>query len=193
MLSETLSKDAQEKGDKHQPLCEVSSLQPVRGIRSCSPLLSPVFCLSLRHLHDRHILRACSGAAFLIKADSIYSSIYHAYPTHSALSLLFDGLLDLSLDLLDLVLYFALDLIGLLEGDAAAVGGVPVLGAAPHEDAGALGDADDAQEEVDGGEEVVLRGDDEAPPGPDDARGGQGAILRQRELLGRAGKVGHAG
>jgi len=149
-------------------------------------LPSPCLVLITRHLHDRHMLRACSRTASRSRPVLyIYVPIYHVCDP-SVLSLLVDGLLDLVLDL-------ALELFGILEGDPAAVGGVLVLGAAPHEDAGALGDADDAEEEVHGGEEVVLRGDDEAPPGPDEAGGGQSAVLSERELLGRAGKVGHAG
>ena len=38
----------------------------------------------------------------------------------------------------------------------------------------------------------VLGLDDQSPPGPDRARGRQGGILRQGELLGRARKVGDA-
>ena len=88
-------------------------------------------------------------------------------------------------------------------------------------DAGALDDADDAEEEVDGREaghctwlawlttkthkglrrragqgkdaQIVLGLDNQAPPGPDDAGSGQGGVLGQRELLGGAAKVGDAG
>ena len=70
---------------------------------------------------------------------------------------------------------------------------VLLLAVAPHHDAGDLDDADDAEEEVDGCEQVVLGLDDEAPAGPDEARGRQGAVLLQRELLGRAGEVGDTG
>lgn len=85
-----------------------------------------------------------------------------------------DGLLGLVLDLLDLV-------------------GEALLAGAPGQDAGDLDDADDAEEEVDGGEQVVLGLDDEAPARPDEAGGGQGSVLLQRELLGRAAEVGYAG
>jgi len=68
-----------------------------------------------------------------------------------------------------------------------------LLAVAPRQDAGDLDDADDAEEEVDGGEQVVLGLDDEAPARPDEAGGSQGAVLLQRELLGRAGEVGDAG
>lgn len=68
-----------------------------------------------------------------------------------------------------------------------------LLAAAPHHDAGDLDDSDDAEEEVDGGEQVVLGLDDEAPARPDEARSRQGAVLLQRELLGRATEVRDAG
>lgn len=68
-----------------------------------------------------------------------------------------------------------------------------LLAVAPHQDTGDLDDADDAEEEVDGGEQVVLGLDDEAPAGPDDTRGRQGAVLLQGELLGRASEVGDTG
>lgn len=90
----------------------------------------------------------------------------------------------------------ALDgLLGLVLGLADGVGdGLDVfLAAAPGQDAGDLDDADDAEEEVDGGEQVVLGLDDEAPARPDEAGGRQGAVLLQRELLGRAAEVGDAG
>ena len=88
-----------------------------------------------------------------------------------------------------------------------------------HEDTGDLDDADHAEEEVDSSEamlggavvskvlqdtarardnanchflQVVLGLDDQAPPRPDDARRRQGPVLRKRQLLGRAGKVGDA-
>lgn len=95
--------------------------------------------------------------------------------TTTSLSAL-DGLLGLVLDLADLV------------GE-----GLVLLALAPQQDAGDLDDADDAEEEVDGGEQVVLGLDDEAPARPDDAGSGQGAVLLQRELLGRAAEVGYAG
>lgn len=81
-----------------------------------------------------------------------------------------------------------------------------------HADAGELDDADDAEEEVDGGEagrerqsgsrvreercrhvQVVLGLDDEAPARPDEAGAGEGKVLRDRQLLGGTGKVGDAG
>lgn len=61
------------------------------------------------------------------------------------------------------------------------------------QDARDLDDADDAEEEVDCSQEVVLGLDDEAPAGPDEAGGGQGAVLGEGELLGGAAKVGDAG
>lgn len=61
------------------------------------------------------------------------------------------------------------------------------------QDARDLDDADDTEEEVDCGQKVVLGLDDEAPAGPDEAGGGQGAVLGEGELLGGAGKVGDAG
>lgn len=87
--------------------------------------------------------------------------------------------LDLLLDLLHLVL----NLLGsrLLHGRVV------------EEDARALRHADETEEEVDGGQEVVLGLDDEAPAGPDDAGGRQGGVLREGELLGGAGKVGDTG
>lgn len=90
----------------------------------------------------------------------------------------------------------ALDsLLGLVLGldDSVSDSLVVLLAAAPHHDAGNLDDADDAEEEVDGGEQVVLGLDDKTPAGPDEAGGGQGAVLLQGELLGRAGEVGDAG
>lgn len=60
-------------------------------------------------------------------------------------------------------------------------------------DAGELGDADAAEEEVDGGEEVVLRGDDEAPARPDGAGGGEGGVLGHGELVGGAREVADSG
>ena len=41
--------------------------------------------------------------------------------------------------------------------------------------------------------QVVLRGDDHAPPRPDEAGGGQGQVLGDGELLDGAGEVGDAG
>lgn len=61
------------------------------------------------------------------------------------------------------------------------------------ENARALGDAHETQEEVDGGQEVVLGLDDEAPAGPDEAGGGQGGVLGEGEFLGGTGKVGDTG
>lgn len=89
--------------------------------------------------------------------------------------------LDLLLNLLDLVLNLVHD------------GRLVVLGRVVEEDARALRDADEAEEEVDGGQEVVLGLDDEAPAGPDEARGRQGAVLGEGEFLGGAGKVGDSG
>lgn len=82
-------------------------------------------------------------------------------------------------------------LLGLNSGVSDSL--VIVLAVAPHQDAGDLDDSDDAEEEVDGGEQVVLGLDDEAPAGPDETRGGQGAVLLQGELLGGAGEVGDTG
>lgn len=90
----------------------------------------------------------------------------------------------------------ALDsLLNLLLGlaDGLADGLDVLLAAAPEHDAGDLDDADDAEEEVDGSEQVVLGLDDEAPARPDEAGSRQGAVLLQRELLGRATEVGDAG
>lgn len=56
-----------------------------------------------------------------------------------------------------------------------------------------LDDTHDTEEEVDGGEQHVLGLDNEAPTGPDEAGGGQGAVLGEREFLGGAGKVGDTG
>lgn len=64
----------------------------------------------------------------------------------------------------------ALDsLLGLVLGldDGVSDGLVVLLAVAPHHDAGDLDDSDDAEEEVDGGQQVVLGLDDEAPAGPD--------------------------
>ncbi len=41
--------------------------------------------------------------------------------------------------------------------------------------------------------QIVLRLDNQAPPGPDETSAGQGDVLREREVLGRAGKVSNAG
>ena len=41
--------------------------------------------------------------------------------------------------------------------------------------------------------QVVLGLDDHAPARPDQTRAGQGKVLRERQLLGRARKVGDAG
>lgn len=62
-----------------------------------------------------------------------------------------------------------------------------------HGNAGQLCDADATKEKVDGGKEVVLRGDDEAPARPDGAGGGEGGVLGQGELVGRAGEVTDSG
>lgn len=48
-----------------------------------------------------------------------------------------------------------------------------------EEDTSTLGDADNAKEEVDGGEKIVLGGDDEAPASPDETGGRQRAVLGQ--------------
>lgn len=85
-------------------------------------------------------------------------------------------------------LHGVLDLVLDLFGD-----GLVVLARLPEEDAGDLDDADDAEEEVDGGQQVVLGLDDEAPAGPDEAGGGQGTVLGEGEFLGGAGEVGDAG
>jgi hypothetical protein len=81
-----------------------------------------------------------------------------------------------------------------------------------QEDTGALDDTDDTEEEVDSGEpislwlaipspilpppnlsggnsQIILRLDDQAPPRPDQSGSSQGTVLRERQLLGRAGKV----
>lgn len=68
-----------------------------------------------------------------------------------------------------------------------------LLGRVVNGDARALGDADKTEEEVDGGQEVVLGLDNQTPAGPDEARGRQGGVLRQGELFGGTGKVGDAG
>lgn len=93
-----------------------------------------------------------------------------------------DVLLDLGLDLAGLLL-------DVLDDGLDALGGGGVVGC----DSGDLDEADDAEEEVDGGEEVVLGLDDQAPSGPDEAGAGQGKVLSERELLDGARKVGDAG
>lgn len=92
------------------------------------------------------------------------------------------------LSALDSLLGLLLDLT-----DSLGDGLVLLLAAAPEHDAGDLDDADYAEEEVDGGKQVVLGLDNEAPARPDEAGGRQGAVLLQRELLGRATEVGDAG
>lgn len=56
-----------------------------------------------------------------------------------------------------------------------------------------LDDTHDTEEEVDGGEQHVLGLDNQAPTSPDEARGGQGAVLGEGELLGGAGEIGDTG
>lgn len=89
--------------------------------------------------------------------------------------------LDSLLGLLHLLLGLSHDALG------------PLVRGVVNDNARDLDDADDTKEEVDGGEQVVLGLDDEAPAGPNEARGRQRGVLRQRELLGRAGKVGDTG
>lgn len=120
-----------------------------------------------RYVEQRSIMR-------IITTASSFSSTNTAgfAPLLSAL----DSLLDLLLGL-----------------DSGVCDSLVLLAVAPHQDAGDLDDSDDAEEEVDGGEQVVLGLDDEAPAGPDETGGGQGAVLLQGELLGRAGEVGDTG
>lgn len=60
----------------------------------------------------------------------------------------------------------------------------------PVQDTRDLHHTDAAEEEVDGGEQVVLWLDDETPAGPDGTGGGQGGILCEGELLRWAVEVG---
>lgn len=62
-----------------------------------------------------------------------------------------------------------------------------------NQDPADLDDTHDTEEEVDGGQQHVLGLDDQAPTGPDEARGGQGAVLGEGELLGGTGKVRDTG
>lgn len=93
---------------------------------------------------------------------------------------------SLTLDLLDGLLGIGLDVLnGALK--ASLFIGLVLC------DSGDLDEADHSEEEVDGGEEVVLGLDDEAPASPDDAGAGQGKVLGEGELLGGTSKVGDAG
>lgn len=77
---------------------------------------------------------------------------------------------NLSLDLLDLFPDIILDL---LCNNSNSL----LIGRITHEDSRDLDDADEAEEEVDGGEKVILGLDDQAPSGPDQARAGEGQVL----------------
>ena len=69
----------------------------------------------------------------------------------------------------------------------------PLLATLPHQNPRDLRAADAEEQEVDRGEEEVLGPDDEAPAGPDQAGGDEGAVLGEGEGGGRAGEVGGAG
>jgi hypothetical protein len=138
----------------------------LRVLRS-PPVTSPAQPLRAScYVEQRTVLR------ILDNTHSPFAITVATAPLLSALDSLLDAVLDL---------------------DDGVSDGLVLLAAAPHHDAGDLDDADDTEEEVDGGEEVVLGLDDEAPAGPDEAGGRQGAVLLQGELLGGAGEVGDAG
>lgn len=137
---------------------------PVGEILRSPPVTSPAHPpRAAGHIEGRAVLRTII----------IFPTTIDMAPLLSAL----DSLLDLFLGL----------------PDSLSDGSLVLLAVAPEHDAGDLDDADDAEEEVDGGEQVVLGLDDEAPARPDEAGGGQGAVLLQRELLGGATEVGDAG
>jgi len=56
-----------------------------------------------------------------------------------------------------------------------------------------LGQTSGSDKQVDGEERVVLGDDDERVSGPDQAGGGQGDVLRQGQVLGRAGQITDTG
>lgn len=116
------------------------------------------------------------------------------------------GVSSLGLDLLDGLLDILLD----IRDNTGS--GLLLLGLV-GEDSGDLDQADDSEEEVDGGEantralvdaqrdnkrghgdvQDVLGLDDETPAGPDKAGAGQGEVLGEGEVLGGAREVGDAG
>lgn len=148
----------------------------VRKVLRSPPVMSPAYPPRAAGYVERQAV-FCTTVVIIItgvSSCSLSTATTDLAPLLSAL----DGLLDLVLGLADSL------------GDSLVV---VLLAAAPHHDAGDLDDADDAEEEVDGGEQVVLGLDDEAPARPDEARGRQGAVLLQGELLGRATEVGDAG
>ena len=96
-------------------------------------------------------------------------------------SLGFHGALDLLSHLSEILLHLLAFSLGL----ALGIGQTATV----HQHPRGLGGARQEQEEVDGGEEDVLRTDDEAPAGPDEAGGHEGGVCVERKLGGGACEV----